>query len=333
MMKQPGASPHELLARMESLADPTRLRLLRLVERHELAVAELCDVVQLPQSTVSRHLKMLADQGWVRRRSQRTTNLYRMDTGELPSGARRLWLLARDQTEGWATLNQDQLRLSRRLEARRERAERFFAGAAAQWDRLRRELYGGSFGQAALLALLPGDWVVADLGCGTGALTAALAPHVRRVVGVDQSPAMLRAAERRTSAFDNVDLKPGRLEALPLPDESCDAALMVLALSYASDAPRALREATRILRPGGKAVIVDLLGHDHEDFRRRMGQQCLGYEPGELCRGLAEAGLASATCRPLPPEPGAKGPALFLAAAARPAILARPASRPALPLS
>jgi SAM-dependent methyltransferase len=331
MMKRSGRPPHDLLARMESLADPTRLRLLRLLERHELAVAELCDVVQLPQSTVSRHLKMLADQGWVRSRSQRTTNLYRMDTGELPSGARRLWLLARDQTEGWATLAQDQLRLARRLEDRRERAERFFAGAAAQWDRLRRELYGDAFGEAALLALLPAGWVVADLGCGTGALTAALAPHVGRVVGVDQSAAMLRAAERRTAALGNVVLKQGRLEALPLPDGECDAALMLLALSYVSDAPRALREATRILRPGGKAVIVDLLGHDQEEFRLRMGQQCRGFEPGDLCRGLAEAGLESASCRALPPEPGAKGPALFLASATRPPALARPAARPAFP--
>jgi len=329
-MKERSTSPHQLLARMEGLADPTRLRLLRVLERHELAVQELCGVVQLPQSTVSRHLKVLADRGWVRRRSQRTTRLYRMDAAELPSEARRLWLLARDQTEGWATLTQDQLRLSRRLEARRERAERFFAGAAAQWDRLRLELYGDAFGEAALCALLPAGWVVADLGCGTGAFTAALAPHVAQVVGVDQSAAMLRAAERRTASFDNVVLKQGRLEALPLADEGYDAAVMLLALSYVSDTPRALREATRILRPGGKAVIVDLLGHDQEDFRRRMGQQCRGFEPGELCLGLAEAGLASASCRPLPPAPEAKGPALFLASASRPPGLARSPSRPPL---
>src|SRR5258708_30923647 len=134
MMKRSDRPPQDRRAGMESWAAPPRLRLLRLLERHGLAVAELCDVVQLPQSTVSRHLKMLADQGWVRSRSQRTTNLYRMDTGELPSGARRLWLLARDQTEGWATLAQDQLRLARRLEDRRGRAERFFAGPAPPWD-------------------------------------------------------------------------------------------------------------------------------------------------------------------------------------------------------
>src|SRR6185312_955226 len=103
------SQPARLLGWMESLADATRLRLLRLLERHELGVAELCEVLQLPQSTVSRHLKVLADQGWVRSRSQGTTNLYRMDVGEVDPAARRLWTVTREQTEDWATVVQDQL--------------------------------------------------------------------------------------------------------------------------------------------------------------------------------------------------------------------------------
>src|SRR5438270_13654014 len=95
------SSPDALLGWMESLADPTRLRLLRLLERHELGVAELCDVLQLPQSTVSRHLKVLADQRWVRARRDGTTNLYRTILDELETGARRLWLPAREQTDAW----------------------------------------------------------------------------------------------------------------------------------------------------------------------------------------------------------------------------------------
>src|SRR5687768_9181490 len=105
--------PEALLGWMESLADMTRLRLLRLLERHELGVAELCHVVQLPQSTVSRHLKVLADQGWVASRGQRTANLYRMEMAD--AAARKLWQLARDQMEAWATAAQDQLRLARVL--------------------------------------------------------------------------------------------------------------------------------------------------------------------------------------------------------------------------
>src|SRR6478752_10816643 len=103
----------QLLAWMSSLADPTRLRLLRLLEHHELGVVELCDILQLPQSTVSRHLKVLGDQKWVRSRREGTTRLYRMILDELTAPARRLWLLAREQTDGWQTLKQDELRLDR----------------------------------------------------------------------------------------------------------------------------------------------------------------------------------------------------------------------------
>src|ERR1700759_3883447 len=100
---------------MDCLADATRVRLLRLLERHELGVVELCDILQLPQSTVSRHLKALADQGWARSRAQGTTHLYRTILDERDPPARRLWIRARDQTEGWATILQDELRLQRRL--------------------------------------------------------------------------------------------------------------------------------------------------------------------------------------------------------------------------
>ena len=101
------SQPTALLGRMASLADATRLRLLRLLERHELGVVELCDVLQLPQSTVSRHLKVLGDQGWATSRRQGTTRLYRMILDELDAPARKLWLLAREQTESWATFQQD----------------------------------------------------------------------------------------------------------------------------------------------------------------------------------------------------------------------------------
>jgi ArsR family transcriptional regulator len=303
---------------MESLGDPTRLRLLRLVERHELGVAELCHVLQMPQSTVSRHLKVLGDQGWVRSRAQGTTRLYTMDLGESDPAARRLWLIARDQTEGWATITQDQLRLTRHLSARHPAAQAFFAGAAGQWDRLRGELYGNAFTQAALLGLLPSHWVVADLGCGTGQTAALLAQHVQTVIGVDQSAAMLKAAQRRTATLENVDLRRGTLESLPIDDATCDGALLVLALTYVEDPAAAIREMARILRPSGRAVIIDLLRHDREDFRRDMGQQHKGFATEALGTWLAGAGLSRVAVRELPPEPQAKGPALVLATASRP---------------
>src|SRR5436309_2348841 len=181
------AQPETLLGWMESLSDVTRLRLLRLLERHELGVLELCDVVQLPQSTVSRHLKVLADQGWVRSVRQGVANLYRMVLDELESGARRLWLLAREQTTDWATVQQDELRLLQHLREKQKESQAFFAGTAGQWDKLRGELYGHRFVNSAMLALIPSEWTVADVGCGTGQLSVELAGHVKQVVAVDNS--------------------------------------------------------------------------------------------------------------------------------------------------
>ncbi|MEX0776946.1 MAG: metalloregulator ArsR/SmtB family transcription factor [Phycisphaeraceae bacterium] len=312
------AQPDALLGWMDSLADATRLRLLRLLERQEMGVAELCDVVQMPQSTVSRHLKVLADQGWVRNRREGTTNLYQMTLDELEPAARKLWVLAREQTADWSAIEQDQLRLQRVLARRQKDPRAFFDTAAGQWDSLRDELYGRYFSAEALLALLPGHWVVADLGCGTGAMTAQLAGHVRQVIGVDQSPAMLAAARKRIGKARNVELRKGTLEALPLDDEACDAVMLVLVLTYVTDVAAVLAEAARVLKPGGKAVIIDLLRHDREDFRRLMGQQMPGFEPHRLHQLLDSAGLKPLTLAPLPPDTQAKGPALLLATATKP---------------
>jgi ArsR family transcriptional regulator len=163
-----------------------------------------------------------------------------------------------------------------------------------------------------LLALIPETTVVADLGCGTGATLADLAPHVRRVIGVDSSAEMLEAARERTREMENVELHRAPLEALPLADGECDAAALFLALSYVVEPGRALAEMTRILRPGGRAVVVDLMSHDRHDFRVEMGQRHMGFEGAELERLAEEAGLVGVASRPLVPEPGARGPALVM---------------------
>ncbi len=302
---------------MSSLADPIRLRSLRILERHELGVAELCDVLQLPQSTASRHLKVLADQGWVRSRRAATTNLYRMLLDEIDEGARQLWLVAREQTEGWQAIAQDRLRLTRVLRDRTTDSQAFFAGAAGQWDKLREEAYGRSFAIEALLSLLPSDYVVADLGCGTGQIVNMLARHVKSVIGIDNSAAMLKAAGHRTQGQANVKLIRADLADAPVEAHSCDACLMLLALSYVPDPARALAGMTRLLKPGGKAVIVDLLPHDRDEFRRQMEQSCRGFALDELNRMLGTAGFSDVECRPLDAEPNVKGPALFLATGTR----------------
>lgn len=316
-MIQTAGHPERLIGWMGTLADPTRLRLLRLLERHELSVVDLCDVLQCPQSTASRHLKVLADQAWTASRRQGTTNLYRMTLDRLDASARRLWQVVRQQTDSWATVKQDQVRLQRRLAERSRDVESFFRSASGKWDKLRDELYGRDFTHQALLALLPHDWVVADLGCGSAAVTAQLAPHVKQVIAVDQSAAMLKAARKRLKDLDNVKLVKADLQALPLDDQCCDAALLLLVLTYLEQALAALIEAARILKPGGKLIVVDLLRHDRDDFRRQMGQCCLGYECEQMKGLLADAALTDCHCRYLPPQAQAKGPALILATAVK----------------
>jgi ArsR family transcriptional regulator len=303
---------------MGSLADPTRLRILRVLEREELSVLELCEVLRLPQSTVSRHLKTLADHGWVASRREGTQAFYRAAAHAAP-GAQRLWRLARAETDGWTAVEQDALRLEARLEARRSEAQTFFAGAAAEWDRVRAETYGREFELAVLRSLVPPDWTVADLGCGTGAFTAELARSGARVVGVDQSAAMLKVARRATRELPNVELHQASLESLPLPDRSCDAALLLLVLSYVAAVEPVLREAHRVLAPGGRLVVVDAYPHADETFRRRLGQARAGLDPRALVETLEALGLERAAVDgPVATRAHRSGPDLFLAQATRP---------------
>jgi ArsR family transcriptional regulator len=318
VMNRTETQPDALLRWMATLADATRVRLLRLLDRQELGVTDLCGVLQLPQSTVSRHLKVLADEGWLVSRRRGTTHLYRMLLDELEPAQRELWVLMREQTADWPTLAQDELRLAARLAEKTGDSRTFFDDAAGGWDALRAQLYGERFGSEALYALLPGDWTVADLGCGTGRLAAELAPNVRQVIGIDNSPAMLRAAKRQTAGLGNVTLKRGELTAVPVDDGRCDAALCVLVLTYLDDPAAVVAEMSRLLRPGGRAVVVDLLRHDREEFRRSMGQRSMGFTAETLNRLLIDHGLVRPRCRSLTPPPEATGPALLLGTAEKP---------------
>src|SRR5699024_2606600 len=131
---------------------------------------------------------------------------------------------------------------------------------------MRRELYGGSVSLEAALALLSRDWTVADLGCGTAVFTEQLSRHVKRVIGVDNSDEMLQAARQNTGDRDNVDLRLGELEEVPVDNGLCDAAICVLVLTYLPQPTAAVSEMLRILKPGGTAVVVDLLRHDEDEF-------------------------------------------------------------------
>jgi ArsR family transcriptional regulator len=311
------AAAPALLDWMTALADPTRARTLRLIERQELSVADLCAVLQLPQSTMSRHLKVLADEGWVSARADGTSRLYRLALDRLQPSARRLWSLVRDETAATPLAEQDDRRLEGVLAQRQTRSQAFFASSAGQWDRLRRDMYGDRFDLQALAGLLDAEWTVGDLACGTGQVTTALAPFVRRVIAVDRSRAMLTAARKRLGAAAHVDLRQGTLEALPIDDRTLDAAVICLALHYVSDPCAALRETSRVLRPGGRVLVIDLLEHEREEYRQAMGHVWMGFGRDQMTQWLAEAGFENARVQPLPAAPQAQGPALLAATARR----------------
>lgn len=301
----------QVIDRLNVLGDPTRSRLLLALDRHELTVGELCRVLQLPQSTVSRHLKILADEEWITGWAEGTSRRYRL--AELEPAARRLWALVREQAGESVTAVHDRERLRSVLAERRLRSQEFFASAAGQWDALRAELVGGRADLMALLALLDDSWVVGDLGCGTGSIAAGLAPFVRRVVAVDASRQMLQTAKHRTEAFPNVELRQGDLEALPLDAGELDVAVCFLVLNYLVEPVRALVEARRALRPGGRVLVVDMVPHAREELRQQMGQVWPGFGPEQLEGWMTEAGFTGFRYRALPADSEARGPGLFAA--------------------
>src|SRR5262245_22382386 len=150
--------------RLAALSDGVRLRVLQLLESNELSVGEVARVVQLPQSTVSRHLKVLSDAGWIVRRSEGTASFFRLVQDELTPEARGLWTAVRGQVSPPSEQAEDQRRLRAVLVERRTDSLSFFGRHSGEWDHLRNELFGGRFTTVALLSLIRGDWAIADLG-------------------------------------------------------------------------------------------------------------------------------------------------------------------------
>ena len=306
-----------LLERMSALADGLRGRMLLLLEEYELTVTELGAVLQLPQSSTSRHLKTLADAGWVESRPEGTRRLYHMTARDETAPTRQLWRLTREQLTATPGASEDRRRLQSVLADRRDRSRAFFETDAARWDQLRDELFGSRLFLLGLPGLLDPDWIVGDLGCGSGTLTEVFAPFVRRVVAVDDSAAMLAEARERLAAFDNVDLHRADLECLPLEDRSLDAATLVLVLHHLPDPAKAVGEVARVLRPGGRLLVVDMLPHDHQEYRRQMGHVWLGFTADSIERTLDRGGFVGQRFHELPADPAAKGPTLFAATATR----------------
>lgn len=298
---------------LQTLADSTRVRLLHLLTHEELAVSEMCSVVQLPQSTVSRHLKVLAADDWVCNRKEGTNNLYRAEVSGWGQARTELWNWVREQADSH-TVHQDDLRLSQIL-AQRSRSEAFFSSSAEHWDRLRAELFGQRLDAFVLAASLCRNAKVVELGSGSAPLCQLVAPYVKEAIAVDNSNAMLSAAKQQLSKYKNVNIVDATLSDTGIEAQSCDCAWLVLVLPYLDEPSGVLAESRRILKPDAPLVIVDLLPHDRGIYRQEMGHVRQGVSQNELADWLSASGMRMNSYQPLPPDPNAKGPALFSAVA------------------
>lgn len=311
----PSAPGSNVLDRLTALADPTRSRILLVLDRHEFTVGELCTVLQLPQSTVSRHLKLLADDGWLVARGDGTSRFYKMVPSRLDHAMARLWAVVREQVSTAAGASQDARRASSVLAKRRDRALVFFRDSADSWDSMRTEMIGARTDLLALLDLLDERWVIGDLGCGAGHITEALAPCVEKVIAVDESGPMLGVAKKRLEDYKNVDLRVGTIEALPIEDSTLDAAVLFLVAHFITDPAKVMNEVRRVLKPGGRLLIVDLMSHDRVEYVVQLGHVWQGFDGEQVKEWLSNAGFTSCRYRPLPADPEAKGPTLFVASA------------------
>lgn len=311
------ASPtrSNVLDRLSVLADGTRSRILLLLDRHELTVSELCIVLQLPQSTVSRHLKLLADDGWLIARGEGTSRFYKMVQSSLDADTKELWSVVRGQVSSAVGAAQDTTRAESVLAKRLGKARLFFADSANYWDALRTEQIGARTDLLALLDLLDENWVVGDLGCGAGHISEALAPCVAQVISVDESGPMLAAAKARLATHQNVELRTGTIEALPIDDGALDAAVLFLVAHFITDPAKAMQEIRRVLKPGGRLLIVDLMSHDRIEYIVQLGHVWQGFDGEQVKEWLSKAGFKAPRYRPLPADPEAKGPTLFVASA------------------
>ena len=300
--------------RLSTLSDPTRFRILRLVEQEELGVGELSRVLETPQSTISRHLKVLSAGSWVQRRSHGTANLFSLNRDALGEDGLRLWSAAAAQVDPEsAPFVADQRRLKSVLALRGLDSSEFFERHASRWDALRRDLFGERFMIPTLAALMDSSAVVADLGCGTGEMLVQLGPILDRVIGIDREHAMLSVARQRMAGMDSVEIREGSLEALPLADDSIDLALSMLVLHHIEDPSLVFGEVRRVLRVGGQFLVLDMASHDREELRRNMGHRHLGFSRDEFEDQADRAGLTLQRYQVLPGSPDVLGPGLVVA--------------------
>jgi ArsR family transcriptional regulator len=279
------------LKSLRALSDPTRLRIVALLERDELSVAELQEITRLGQSRISTHLGLLADCALVNSRRDGKRTFYKLEP-EADSVAREFIQLAIRGAKELPEHSHDQINLKRVLARRKEQAQVYFNQIAGRFDRV----YGpGRSWQAfghLLLRILP-PLVVADLGAGEGLLSELLARRCKKVIAVDNSERIVEfgAAKAKKNGLKNLEFRQGDLQNPPIDANSVDLVILSQALHHAENPAAALRSAHKILKPGGQILLLDLLRHNFEKAHELYGDRWPGFAESDLHRWLEEAGF------------------------------------------
>jgi ArsR family transcriptional regulator len=279
-----------ILRPLKAAGDRSRLRLLRILARGTFSVAELTEILGIGQSTVSKHLRVLAEAGLVTVRRSGTWGFYALTPSDGGGFDARLLDLLGDAFDGAG--DDDSAAVERVLARHRRARSEFFRDAASRWDDVRDAALGPQAHLDRLVELAGSGGTVVDLGTGTGVLLERLARTSRRVIGIDASPEMLEEATRRSEAGRvAADLRLGALEHLPLSDGEADTMIANLVLHHVAEPPAVFREIRRGLAPGGRLVIAELEEHDDPSFWQGLGARWPGFRPSEMQDWLKTAGF------------------------------------------
>lgn len=276
---------------LRALSDPTRLRIIALLERDELSVNELQEITRMGQSRISTHLGLLQDSGLIQSRRDGKRTFYRV-VSDVGGKATEFGQLAIRGAKELPDYSSDQINLKRILGRRHEREQVYFNQVAGRFDRV----YGpGRSWQAfghLLLRILP-PLVVADLGAGEGLLSELLARRCKRVIAVDNSERIVAfgAAKARKNNLKNLEFRHGDLQNPPIEAGSVDLAILSQALHHAEDPAKAVKSACGILKPGGQILILDLARHNFEQAHELYGDRFLGFPESDLHQWLEQAGF------------------------------------------
>jgi ubiquinone/menaquinone biosynthesis C-methylase UbiE len=296
-------SATEAVEVLRAAGEPTRLRILALLARDELAVLELCRVLDQSQPRVSRHLKLLAEAGLVERFPDGAWVFYRLTNGGQEAELVSETLARLDPAD--PVLARDAERLTAVRAERADAAAEYFARNAARWDEIRSLYVSDAAVEAAILeAAGPGPYRrLVDLGSGTGRMLTLLGPHADHALGLDLSQQMLNIARNHVAeaGLDRCELRHGDIFGTRLPAEAADLVVVHQVLHYLADPAAAVKEAARIVETGGRLIIVDFAPHSLEFLREQHQHRRLGFADAEIGRWLTAAGLKVCASAALPP--------------------------------